>query len=384
MIKSLFLAFVLFTCNAFGNFDYQISNTNFTLSQGSVFPNEESDYLYNYNRLRLRGDITDGNFFLTFIGDGVNYLGHDYVNSRSFDYIKEQKSDTPFKTTSSFNDYYEGSFYSKLYRFYGGYEDNDRRIVLGLQNITMGVGRIWTPSNLFNPRNIYALEPDETYGVAALSYTHHLTTTSDITLVLSQKADHTYKYAARYKAFLDISDVAINLISSDATKMAAYEIEANLADTGIEVRSEGAYIRHTLKTALNDEEEQEFFQGILGADYGFENGVNVIGEVLYSSKSFEYEEILLNYDSQIMPNLVNSKFYTAISVAYSFNLFLDASVVYIESFNDANSRFITPTLTYTLNDYNTFTLGAMLENGPKESEFGMFSDTYYFRYALSF
>lgn len=384
MIKALVFTLILFTCKAFGAFDYTVSNTNFTLAQGSIFPNQERDYLYNYNRLRLRGDYTQENYFFTLIGDGVNYLGHEYVNSASFKYVKLQKSDTPFKTMSSFNDYYEGSVYAKLYRLYGGYEDDHHRIVLGVQNITMGVGRIWTPTNLFNPRNIYALEPDETFGVAALSYTNHISTTGDLTFVISQKADYRFKYAARYKAFLDFSDLGINLIHSDETTMAGYEVEANLADTGIEVRSEGAYLQHTLKTGLNEEEKEEFFQGIIGADYGFENGITLIAELLYSSESFSYEEILLNYDSEIIPNLVYSKFYTAMSLAYSFNLFLDASFVYIESFNDSNSRFVTPTLTYTFNDYNTFSLGAMIQEGSKESEFGMFSDTYYFRYALSF
>jgi len=384
MIKGLVFTLFLFTCKAFGGFDYQISNTNFTLSQGSVLPNEKRDYLYNYNRLRLRGDISHENFFLTLIGDGVNYFGSKYVDSLSFTYLKTQEADTPFSTQSSYNDYNGGSAYSKLYRLYGGYENEHYRITLGLQNITMGVGRIWTPTNLFNPRNSYALEPDETFGVAALSYTYHLNATNDITVVLSQKADHSYKYAARYKAFLDISDIAINLVSSNTTQMAGYEMEANLLDTGIEVRSEGAYIRHTLKSALDKEEDDAFFQGIAGADYGFENGITLVGEVLYSSKSFSYDEILLNFNSEIAPNLVNSTFYAGSNISYSFNLFLDASLSYIESFNTKNSRFITPSLTYTLNDYNTFTLGAMIQNGPKESEFGMFSDTYYFRYALSF
>ncbi|MEE8588563.1 MAG: hypothetical protein V3S80_04370, partial [Sulfurimonadaceae bacterium] len=85
-----------------------------------------------------------------------------------------------------------------------------------------------------------------------------------------------------------------------------------------------------------------------------------------------------------LPNLVLSNFYLGGTVSYAFTLFLDGSLTYIESFNEQNSRFVSPTLTYTLNDYNTFTLGAMLQNGPSGSEFGTFEDTYYFRYELSF
>jgi len=364
------------------DFEYRVDNTNFTISQGSVFPNVDRTYVYNYDRLRLRIDYTEGDFFATFIGDGVNYLGHDYVSSNDFEYVKLVKSDTPFKTQSEFSNYYEDSVYAKLYRFYGGYEDNENSVVVGLQNISMGVGRIWTPTNLFNPKNIYALEPDETFGVAAISYTRHISDISHLTVVASQKANYSFKYAGRYKAFLDLADFAVDIVSSDDTKMIGYELEGNLADTGVEVRSEGAYIKNTLKTQTKPE-EKEFFQGIIGADYGFINGVTLVAEALYSSESFSPQEILLNIDSEILSNLVYSNFYTGLTLSYSFNLFLDSSIVYIESFNDKNSRFISPALTYTLNDYNSFMIGAMMQNGSSTSEFGEFENTYYFRWALS-
>jgi hypothetical protein len=378
------IVLILLTCNLFADIDYSVTNTNFTISQGSIFPNDERRYVYNYDRLRLRADLSEENFFATIIGDGVNYLGHDYVSSSSFEYIKLLKSDTSFATQSNYYDYYEGNVYAKLYRLYAGYEDENNRVVVGVQNITMGVGRIWNPTNLFNPRNTYALEPDEIFPVTAICYTRHIGDASDITIVASQKEDFTFKYALRYKTFLEFADFAFNVVYSDETKMAGYEIEANLADSGIEVRSEGAYIENSLHVTLSGIEKVEFSQGIIGADYGFENGISVIVEALYSSQSFGYDEILININSEILPNLLYSNFYIGSSLSYSFNLFLDASLGYIESFNDKNSRYITPTLTYTLNDFNTFSLGAMLLNGVDDSEFGMFSNTYYFNYALAF
>jgi len=375
MIKRVFLFLLLASHVVYGDFQYTLNNTNFTISQ--------KEYTYNYDRFRFNGDYTHDNYFFTFIGDGVNYLGSEYVNSQSFKYFKTLKSDTTFKTQSDFNDYNNGSFYTKLYRLYGGYEDGKNRVVVGLQNITMGVGRIWTPTNLFNPKNIYALEADEVFGVTALSYTRYLDDTSHVRVVASQKSDDSFKYALRYKAYLDFADFGLNLITSDTTKMIGYEIEGNLADSGVEVRSEGAYIKHTLNM-LTQKEDREFFQAIIGADYGFVNGVSVIGEALYSSEKFSTNEMLLNLDSEILSNLVNSNFYTALSISYSFNIFLDGSLIYIESFNDKNSRFLSPTFTYTLNDYNTFVIGAQLAYGKSGSEFDMLEDTYYFKWSLSF
>jgi hypothetical protein len=158
--------------------------------------------------------------------------------------------------------------------------------------------------------------------------------------------------------------------------MLGYELEGNLGESGIELRSEGAYIK--------SDRTENFFQAIIGADYGFENGITLVTEAFYSSDTFTYNEILQNIESDILTNLVQSHFYIATSLSYSFNLFLDASLLYVESFNKHNSRFISPTLTYTLNDYNSFSIGAMLQHGPKESEFGMLEESYYFKYMLAF
>ena len=130
----IFLLLLLFSNLVFAEMDYKIDNTNITISQDSKF--------YNYNRLRFRTDYIDDSFFATVIADGVNYLGDNYVKSDRFEYLKILHSDTPFKTQTNFKDYGDGSIYAKIYRLYGGYEDNDNRVVVGLQNISMGVGRI--------------------------------------------------------------------------------------------------------------------------------------------------------------------------------------------------------------------------------------------------
>jgi len=373
MFKKSLLTLILFTTLLQAEFDYTIQNTNFTLSQKDI---------YNYDRLRLDLGYSNENYFYKLIADGVNYIGKNYINSNEFSLKKLLKSDTPFKTQTSFYTYNDGSIYAKIYRLYGGYEDEKNHIILGLQNITMGVGRLWTPTNLFNPKNIYAIEADEVFGVMALSYTRYLNDTSKITITSSIKEDKTLKYAARYKAFLDYLDLGLDFIYSDNTKMIGYELEGNLADTGIEVRSEGAYITSKLDS---NNEDIDFFQGIIGADYGFVNGINIVIEGLYSTKKFKYQEIYANINSDILGNLTYSNFYAGATLSYAFNIFLDASLLYIESFNDKNTRFVSPTLTYTLNDYNTFMLGALIQSAKDESEFALFKNNrYYFNYKFSF
>lgn len=364
----------LLTTVLYGDFDYKVENTNITLSQNSSVQNENKTYVHNYNRLRFLGDYTNENYFSTIIADSVNYMGHNYIKSDTFKFFKQIHSDTSFKTQTNFKDYGDGAIYAKLYRLYGGYEDNNNKLVLGLQNISMGVGRIWSPTNLFNHNNVYAIEPDEVFGVNAISYTRYLDDTSHARAVISQKRNHSLKYAFSYKTAFDFAEIGINFIKSNETKMIGYEIEANLGNTGIEVRSEGAYINNN----------KDFFQSMVGGDYGFENGVIVAVEVLYSSKGFSYQDITSNANSEILANLVSSKLYTGLSASYNFNIFLDASLLYIESFDSKNSRFISPSITYILNDINSFVLGSMIYDGDSSSEFGSLDNIYYFKWALSF
>jgi len=364
--------FMLFLgVTAFADMSYNVNNTNFTISQ--------EDLVYNYNRLRLESDYTDENFYIKFIGDGVNYLGEQYINSLEFAFRKRLNADTPFQTQTPFYDYKSASAYAKLYRFYGGYEDESNNITFGLQNIAMGVGKFWTPTNIFNPYNTYALEPDETFGVMALSYTRNLTSTSSASVVVSQREDKSLKYALRYKAFVEVADIALDIVSSNDTKMIGYEVQGNLAQTGIEVQSEAAYIETKLKGAAD--EKEEFYQMTLGADYGFENGVVATVEALYSSQTFSNAVVLANYDSEVIANLVDSNYYGAMGLSCEFSLFLSGSMSYIQSFNKSNLKFFAPTLTYTINDYNSLSVGAMMQESVAKSLYG---DRYYLKYSLSF
>jgi hypothetical protein len=106
-----------------------------------------------------------------------------------------------------------------------------------------------------------------------------------------------------------------------------------------------------------------------------------MGEFLYSSKTFSLEDIIINFDSEIISNMPYSHFSFGTTLSYNFNLFLDASLLYIKNFSGKNSEFISPTLTYTLNDYNSFTFGAINSKG---NEFSVSQDSYYLIYKLSF
>jgi len=350
--------------------DITIENTNFTLSK-VPYPSEER-ILYNYNRLRLTDKIKEGNWFVNIIGDIDNYYGEDYIDSFEYQYLRSIKADTPFDIETNAKNYGKGEVFGRIHRFNVGYADEKHNIVFGLQKISMGVGRIWTPTDLFNPRNPLALEPDQIYGAYALSYTYALGELSEVMGVVAKRHDHNYKYAGRIKGNVEFADIALDLLSSNDAQMIAYEIEGNLFDTGIEWRSEGGYFKDKLL-------KKEFYQGILGLDYGFKDGLTVMAEWIHSSKTYSFDEILTLQESTLSNNRHLSSDYVGASAYYEFNLLFNGSLSMIYTPEDQSS-YIAPVIEYSISDDASIAVGAMLYGGDKESEFGSIDgNTYYLR-----
>ena len=349
--------------------DISIENTNFTISK--VPYGEEERTIYNYNRLRLTDKIKEGNWFVNIIGDIDNYYGEEYIDSFEYQYFRSIQADTPFDIETNAKNYGKGEVFGRLHRFNVGYTDEQHYAVFGLQKITMGVGRIWTPTDLFNPRSPLALEPDQIYGNFALSYTYALGELSEVMGVVAKRNDDSYKYAGRIKGNIDIGDIALDIYSGDDAEMIAYELEGNLFDTGIEWRSEGGYYNDKLL-------DKEFYQAILGLDYGFVNGLTVMTEWLHSSKTYTFDEILTHQESSLSNNRHLANDYVGASAYYDFNLLYNGALSMIYSPEDQSS-FISPIIEYSISDDASLAVGAMLYTGDNESEFGSVDNSYYLR-----
>ncbi|MBD3791517.1 MAG: hypothetical protein IE918_05105 [Campylobacterales bacterium] len=362
---------------------FRVENSNFTLSQAAipatVSDNAEERYLYNYNRLRIYDTLTFASFYTTAIVDLVNYAGESYIGSPEFAYIEALEPDIPFDIHSDFHHYGsdQGAIYGKIHRLYGGYADEKHQVAVGIQKISMGVGHIWTPTDLYNPKNAFALEPDEVYGVLAASYSYALSALSTVQAIVSLREDESLKYGFRYKAFLGFADLGVSFIYSDDIRMYGFEIEGDLFETGAQWRSEGGYYRSNIL-------DEAFYQAILGFDYAFQNGINWTVEGYYSSETFTYTEQLFYFKNELAANLVHSNLYLGSSLSYDFDLAWSGALLVIASLEDQIGSFAAPTLTYTVDDHHKVSVGSMLYFGEKESEFGAFGHTYYLNWKWSF
>lgn len=376
MIRLMGFAFLSVSIVLASTPEITFENSNFTLN--TPIDNTKKNKFYNYNRFRTTISLYEDNWFFTSIADVENYLGKKMINSSSYLTNKNTNADTPFATQTSTTNYGDGEYKAKLYRMYGGYVDDKNRVSLGLQKISMGVGRIWNPTDLFNPKNPMALEPDEVYGAFSLLYTYALSDLSQITTVVAEQENHNLKYVGRIKGYVGFADIGLNLISSNDASMIGYEIESELFETGIAMRSEGGWFEDKIL-------KEEFFQGVIGADYTFANSFTLAVESLYSSQKFSKTQLsstdLLN--SPISNNLMKSKNYLGATLGYEFTPLLYGNLTTIMN-SDDESFYIAPSLSYSLDDDMSLLFGAMVYDGIEKSEFGNLGETYYLNFKVTF
>lgn len=307
---------------AFG-FDY-----NFEVENTNIFTTKEGLRSSDYNRLRLYSILQDEdyeNFLFKLILDNYNNINLDNSNNSN-------------KT--------------KIYRGYLNYMDEKQIITIGKQRVPYGVGRVWNPTDIFNPINATAIESDEREGVESIRYEYAINNLSTTDVTISKN-----KYALRVKGYIKFADLGLLALkdNKDDKNVFGYEAQGEFLDTGIELRSEGAYFKNK-----NTDNYEEF---IIGAQYGFENSLTILGEYKYNS--------------------LDAQDYMALNLSYTISTLWNVNYLAINNLDDESlvsiGRFI-----YSLSDESELDFGTYLYTGNKTSEFGSEDNSLFLRYFIHF
>ena len=240
-----------------------------------------------------------------------------------------------------------------IYRAYLQYRGSKHLWSIGKQRIPLGVGRIWNPLDVFNPIDFSAVETSERIGTESIRYEYAVSYLSNIDMTVAKD-----KGAIRLKGYFDFADVGLVGIWDRETDedIVGWEIEGQLMETGIELRSEGGrfYNRNS------GEQHTEF---IIGAEYGFENSLNLLGEYKYSDET-------KNSDIGAL-------------VTYQPATLWFCSLLMVANIDD-HSTLIAPSVEYSLSDEMTLSAGSFFYRGSNDDEFGQASDRYYMRWFIHF
>jgi len=248
-----------------------------------------------------------------------------------------------------------GSLINKtsIYRAYFEYRGASHYWVIGKQRIPLGVGRFWNPIDVFNPIDIEAIEPGERPGTDTIRYEYAMGSLSNVDVNVAQG-----KGAIRIKGYLEFVDVALvaEWDEDENLDIIGWELEGELAATGIELRSEGGSF-HNRKSG------QRHTELIVGAEYGFVNSLLLTGEYHYTD--------------------VPRKDEFGISASFQPTMLWSCSLMNVTETDDG-SGFVSPVLEYSLSDEMTLSAGAFLYYGNENSIYGPNPGRLYVRWFVHF
>jgi hypothetical protein len=334
--------------------EYRGENSQFII-------NNKTFETLDYNRFRSSLYIDSEHISFTSMIDINSFIAKKSVISLQ-DNI-DFSVDVPFDTVSKNSVSDRTLAYASIYRLNGVYENASRRVSIGLLRVPFGVGRIFTPVDIYNPYQALALEPSQRQGVFGLYYTYAVGELSTIDMIVTSNKKKESKMGIRLKSTLKETDVALVAVDDKQLSMYGYEIEGDF--NGMGWRSEAGLFKEK-------NQDITYQNSMFGVDYGFASGFMMIVEYYNRAKEIS------NIDKSYLGDT-----YIALNLSDTLTPLLSVNTVFMQNLED-ESKFVGPSFTYSLSDEMTMLLGALVGFGNESSEFKRQGESYYFSWQASF
>lgn len=242
-------------------------------------------------------------------------------------------------------------------------------IIAGRQRISWGTGRVWNPTDLFNPINPANFSKIEKDGADALSLTYYLGDFTDFNLVYNPQDKFRENNAAfRFRTNYATYDLAVIGGYFDRRYVAGFDFAGNLWVAGI--RGEGIISMN--KNDLSD----NYTKLVLGID-------NQFTPKLYAMIEYQFNgEGVTDKYSYDLKRLVNGKIinlnrnYLFISSNYLFTPLLTGTISNNLDINDG-SGFVSLSLSYSVTANSSLTFGNLITYGKEFTEYSYYQNSAY-------
>lgn len=242
---------------------------------------------------------------------------------------------------------------------------NFGELSVGRQRVSWGVGRIWQPTDLFNPINPANFSKFERDGADVVMYKHYINFFSDLDIVYNFADDErSHNFGARYRTNFNEFDISIMSGYFDNR----YVLGGDLAGSiyGVAIRAEG------ILSANENDFNENFIRGILGADFQFTDKIYAMLEFQYNgegkSEKDNYELIRL-FNGEIL-NV--GKLYLAGQISYRIHELWSVNLLNTTNLLDG-SGFIAPAIRYDVSDDASFTFSGAFFYGDTGAEYAYYS-----------
>jgi len=331
------------------------------------------DQFSDLTRVRLRPSLfpwDDGNLSVEYEITGL-YKTSDFSTVGDLDQGRNQLVGLSWLLIDSDN-YLARHYIDRLF-FKQIFEAGE--VVIGRQRISMGTGRVWNPTDLFNPINPANFAKIEKDGVDALTGRLYLGTLSDLSFVYNPYNDFNEKnIGAKVRSNIEGYDFSLLYGRFDTRDVAGVDFAGNILDAGL--RGEVIY-------STESERDDRFVSFILGIDNQFSPEIYALleyhfnGEGKEDRKEYELERLLngtlLNLGQQ----------YLAATFSYQAHPLVNCTLASISNLLDA-SGFIMLTGVYSLTDNAALTAGGQITYGGTQSEYWYYPTSLYLQIEYHF
>lgn len=244
-------------------------------------------------------------------------------------------------------------------------------ITFGRQVISWGTGRIWQPTDMFNPINPANFSKIEKNGADALSAKLYLANFTDLELVYNF-LDKISKgnYAARFRTNFAEYDVSIVTGYFDEKIILGGDFAGNFFNAGI--RGEGLW------SIDKTNPENNYLRVLAGLDYQFSKEIYCLIEYQHNGAGTRdvnrYNEYLFKLIKGEIQNIgIN---YLALMCNYQPAALLNISLSTLNNLDDG-SGFIGLTALFNALENLNVGLGGMILYGSRNSEYSLYSNSVY-------
>jgi len=246
-------------------------------------------------------------------------------------------------------------------------------IIAGRQRISWGVGRVWSPTDLYNPLNPAILGKVEKDGADAVLARVTLGDFSDVSIVVNGGRDPR-QFHAGFRIRTLVDNVALSAMGGvfDERVVAGGDVTLDVLDAG--VRIEGLYGFE--RTASNASDP--FVSIVAGVDNQFTSRLYGMFEYFYNGRG-ETERLRYSLVQLLNGEVTNlGRHILAIQASYLIHPLATASLTMFRNLND-ESVLISPQLLYLASDDVSLSVGGQYFTGGRFSEFWWYPSTVFAR-----
>jgi hypothetical protein len=262
----------------------------------------------------------------------------------------------------------DGDWRHSLYRAWLRYEADAFELTLGRQRIPLGRGRLWNPTDLFNPIGPLAIEGDQRIGQDAALL--RVSLSDDFRAVgIWSPQDDPDDHRAALRLELDHPDLDAALMAGRFRRDRVFgaDFAINLGDAAL--RGEATY------TDL--EGHGRIWQAVASLDYTFSvgTGLYALVEHLYNentvSADFLITELVVGTQVPLFDRIVTvSEDLTGAQLSYEFSPFWQGGLLCIYDWHGASAA-IAPSLSFTpRSDLVLTAAGQLFWGGDSDTQYG--------------